>query len=62
VSTHDVADFDVEGLFGKLATMDYERAVQLARGFEKEGPRAVATIAIARSVLEPKKQSAVVKN
>jgi hypothetical protein len=54
VSTHDVADFDVEGLFRKLATLDYERAVQLARGFEKEGPRAVATIAIARSVLEPK--------
>jgi hypothetical protein len=63
VSTHDIADFDVEGLFRRLATLDYERAVQLARGFEKEGPRAVATIAIARSVLEPKPTAnAVIKN
>ena len=31
------------------------RAVELARGFQGEGPRAVATIAIARAVLEPKK-------
>ena len=54
VSTHSVAEFNVEALFGKLATMDYERSVQLARGFQGEGPRAVATIAIARAVLQPK--------
>lgn len=62
VSTHDVADFDVAGLFWKLATTDYEKAVELARGFQGEGPRAVATIAIARSVLEPKKALKVAKN
>jgi hypothetical protein len=49
-----VPDFDVEGIFRELATRDYERAVELARGFQVEGPRAVATIAIARAVLEPK--------
>jgi hypothetical protein len=54
VSTHSADEFNVEGIFRALATLDYERAVQLARGFQGEGPRAVATIAIARSVLEPK--------
>jgi hypothetical protein len=38
-------------VFGALANDDYERAVQLARGFQAEAPRANATIAIARSVL-----------
>ena len=32
-----------------------KRAVGLARGFQGEGPRAVAMIAIARAILEPKK-------
>jgi hypothetical protein len=57
VNTNDVPDFDLEGIFKELANLDYERAVELARGFQKEGPRAVATIAIARAVLEPKKQA-----
>jgi hypothetical protein len=57
VNTNDVPDFDLEGIFRELANQDYERAVELARGFEREGPRAVATIAIARAILEPKKQS-----
>ncbi len=56
VNTSDVPDFDLEGIFKELADMDYERAVELARGFQKEGPRAVATIAIARAILEPKKK------
>ena len=51
---NDVPDFDVEGIFRELTMRDYERAVELARGFRGEGPRAVATIAIARAVLEPK--------
>jgi hypothetical protein len=55
VNTNDVPEFDLEGLFKELANQDYERAVELARGFEREGPRAVATISIARAVLEPKK-------
>jgi hypothetical protein len=54
VYSNDVPDFDVEGIFRELAKRDYDRAVELARGFQGEGPRAVATIAIARAVLEPK--------
>ena len=56
IHTSDVAHFDLEGIFKELAKLDYERAVELARGFQYEGPRAVATIAIARGVLEPKKK------
>jgi hypothetical protein len=55
VRTNNVAEFDLEGIFRDLAVQDYDRAVELARGFQAEGPRAVATIAIARAVLEPKK-------
>ena len=62
VSDHGVTDFNVDGAFRALAALDYERAVQLARGFQGEGPRAVATIAIARSVLEPKKTPAAARN
>ena len=51
VSPQKVPDFDVAELFGVLANEDYERSVQLARGFQGEAPRANATIAIARSVL-----------
>jgi len=56
VYTTDVADFDLNGIFRDLADQDYDRAVELARGFQAEGPRALATIAIARAVLEPKPQ------
>jgi hypothetical protein len=62
ISTSDVAEFNVEGIFRDLATKDYDRAVELARGFQGEGPRAVATIAIARAILEPKKPAVAVKN
>ena len=55
VNTNDAPEFDLEGIFKELANQDYDRAVQLARGFEREGPRAVATIAIARAILEPPK-------
>jgi hypothetical protein len=56
VHTSDVPDFDLEGIFKELALEDYDRSVELARGFQGEGPRAVATIAIARAILEPKKK------
>ena len=56
VHTSDVPDFDLEGILKDLALQDYDRAVELARGFQGEGPRAVATIAIARAILEPKKK------
>lgn len=49
--TEPAPDFDVGGIFGKLASSDYFRAVQLARGFQGEAPRVNAIIAIARAVL-----------
>jgi hypothetical protein len=49
-----VEDFDVLGIFADLAKEDYNRTVELARGFEREAPRANAVLAIARSVLEEK--------
>lgn len=53
-----VPEFDLDGIFTHLALQDYDRAVELARGFQAEGPRAVATIAIARAILRPKKGAA----
>ncbi len=49
-------DFNVSGIFGELAKDDYNRTVELARGFDREAPRASAVIAIARAVLEEKKK------
>ena len=57
VRNSDVPDFDLDGIFKDLANQDYDRAVEMARGFQGEGPRAIATIAIARAVLEPKKNT-----
>jgi hypothetical protein len=48
-------EFDVAPVFTDLAKEDYARTIELARLFEKEGPRASATIAIAKAVLEEKK-------
>lgn len=56
VRTSTAQDFDLAGAFTELAREDYERAVELARGFDREGPRAVAVIAIARAMLEEKKK------
>lgn len=53
-SNFTVESFDLEGIFGLLAKEDIYRAVELARGFTSDAPRAVATLAIARSVLEKK--------
>jgi hypothetical protein len=52
--TEGVADFDLRGIFGEVANNDYDRAVQLASGFQGEAPRASATIAISRTVLNEK--------
>ena len=51
-------DFDLLALFRHLAQADLLRAVQLAKTFTGEAPRAVATLAIARSVLEKRKDPA----
>ena len=56
VEALDVPDFDVNGIFSELARDDYNRAVELARGFEREAPRANAVIAIARAVLQEKQK------
>jgi hypothetical protein len=45
-------EFDLLSVFRQLARADLLRAVQLAKTFTGEAPRAVATLAIARSVLE----------
>jgi hypothetical protein len=55
--TSSAPDFNVAGIFTELARDDYGRTVELARGFQREAPRASATIAIARAVLEEKKKS-----
>jgi len=46
----------VTGIFGTLTQDDYDRAVELARDFACEAPRANATLAIARAILEEKKK------
>ena len=51
-------DFDLLALFRHLARADLLRAIQVAKTFTGEAPRAVATLAIARSVLEKRKDPA----
>jgi hypothetical protein len=46
--------FDLTGIFRSLGKDDMNRAVALAQTFTGESPRAVATIAVARAVLEEK--------
>ncbi len=50
-----VENFDLEGIFASLAKEDLYRSIELARGFTADSPRAVATLAVARSVLDTKK-------
>ncbi len=49
-------DFDLIAVFRHLAPADLLRAVQLAKTFTGESPRAVATLAIARSILEKRRE------
>ena len=55
IRSSSAGEFDVSGVLSELAKDDYNRAIDLVRGFEKEAPRASATIAIAKAVLEEKK-------
>ena len=55
IRSSTVADFNVTGIFAELAKDDYNRSIELARAFQRDAPRASATIAIARTVLEEKK-------
>ncbi|HEX8072816.1 MAG TPA: hypothetical protein VF546_22915 [Pyrinomonadaceae bacterium] len=51
VSSTTSDSFDLTDIFTQLARADMERAVELARSFNGESPRAVATLAVARAVL-----------
>ena len=57
MSNSTAEDFDLLAVFRHLARADLLRAIQLAKTFTGEAPRAVATLAIARSVLEKRKDS-----
>lgn len=59
VSSSNVNSFDLHGIFQMLARDDLTRAIELARSFTHESPRAVATLSVARTVLENKKQKTV---
>jgi hypothetical protein len=50
----NVESFDLTGLFTALAQEDFNRAVDLPKSFTGESPRAVAVLAIARTVLDKK--------
>ena len=56
VRTTSSGEFNLEPLFTELANDDFEKSIELARLFERQAPRAAATIAIARTVLEEKKK------
>ena len=59
VATNATAeDFDLLTVFRLVSRADLLRSIQIARGFTGETPRAVATLAIARSVLEKREQLA----
>ena len=53
-----VQQFDLGGIFSSLAKEDLYRSIELARGFTADTPRAIATLAVARAVLETKKEGA----
>jgi predicted negative regulator of RcsB-dependent stress response len=58
MNSGNAEDFDLLAVFRHLARADLLRAIQLAKTFTGEAPRAVATLAIARSVLEKRKEVA----
>jgi tetratricopeptide (TPR) repeat protein len=61
MNSGNAEDFDLIAVFRHLARADLLRAVQLAKTFTGEAPRAVATLAIARAVLE-KRQNLTATN
>jgi hypothetical protein len=56
IRTSTVDDFNLTGLFRTLTQENYTEAVQLARNFEREAPRATAVISIARTILSEKQK------
>jgi hypothetical protein len=49
-----VADFNLPGVFRALSQENATQAIELARSFEREAPRATALIAVARTLLSEK--------
>lgn len=62
IENSNAEDFDLMAAFRPLARSDLFRAIQLAKTFSGEAPRAVATLAIARSVLERREAAAASTN
>ena len=59
----NVESFDLTGLFDALAREDFDRAASLARTLKGDSPRAVASLAVARSVLvQPGRGAATIAN
>jgi hypothetical protein len=56
--TENIPDFDIQGIFSRLALDDYDRAAQLAHGFQGDAPRTNATLAVALAILNQKNASA----
>jgi hypothetical protein len=56
MSSSSVPSFDLAGIFGSLTRDDFNRAVELAKEFKTEAPRAAATLAIARTILTEKRK------
>ena len=49
-----VDDFNLPGIFRSLSQENATQAIELARSFEGEAPRATALIAVARALLSEK--------
>jgi predicted Zn-dependent peptidase len=49
-----VESFDLAGLFRTLTKEDLNRAIQTAKGFNQETPRATALLSVARQILAKK--------
>jgi hypothetical protein len=58
-SSSNVERFDVSQIFGALAGEDLYRSIELAKNLSAESPRATATLAIVRAVLDKKPKTAV---
>lgn len=52
----DVESFNLDHIFASLAKEDLYRAIETARSFSADAPRATASLAVARAVLETKKE------
>ncbi|MDQ3687868.1 MAG: hypothetical protein M3430_20010, partial [Acidobacteriota bacterium] len=62
VSTHSAESLDLAGIFGALAKDDFDRAVEAAKSFTGESPRAVAILAVARTAMESKDEGKRMKD